>query len=207
MQKVVIIGDGGHSKVIQEIILSNKDLKLVAILDDCYKEVTRRNNVTYGPINDEKELLSEKDALLMIGIGNNETRKNVVHKLALPNERYITLIHTSAIVSRNAQIGYGTVVMARSVVQAGSTIGSHVILNTGSIVEHDNLIGDYAHISPGTILTGNVTIGEGTHIGAGTVIIPSCAVGDWCIIGAGSTVTREILDGQKAYGVPAKVVT
>lgn len=207
MKKIVIIGHGGHSKVIQDIVSMSKELELVAILDDRYEERTIRDGVLYGPIRYGKELSLEEDTFLIIGIGNNKSRKNVVHKLALPKERYITLIHESAIVSPKARIENGTVVMARSVLQADSTIGSHVILNTGSIVEHDNIVRDYAHLSPGTILTGNVTIGEGTHIGAGTVIIPSCTVGDWCIIGAGSTVTREIFDGQKAYGTPARVVT
>ena len=207
MKKIVIIGHGGHSKVIQDIVLMSKELKLVAILDDRYEEVTIQNGVSYGPIHYGMKLSLEGDTFFIIGIGNNESRKSVVHKLALPKEQYITLIHESAIVSSKASIGLGTVVMARSVVQADSTVGSHAILNTGSIVEHDNVIGNYAHISPGSTLTGNVRIGEGTHIGAGTVIIPSCTVGDWSIIGAGSTVTREILDGQKAYGTPARVVT
>ena len=206
MKKIVIVGDGGHSKVIQDIVLMSSGLKLAAILDDRYEKVTIQNDVSYGPIRYAMKLSLEADTLFIIGIGNNESRSRVVHKLGLPKERYITLIHESAIVSPKATIGNGTVVMARSVVQADSTIGSHAILNTGSIVEHDNVIGDYAHISPGSTLTGNVRIGEGTHIGAGTVIIPSCTVGNWCIIGAGSTVTREIFDGQKAYGTPARVV-
>lgn len=204
--KIVIIGEGGHSKVIQDMICLKKGYQVIGYLDDKYVNLSVRDSLYFGPIAAVKEVIErEKYIKFVVGIGNNQIRKSIVEKLALPIECYITLIHQTAIVSPSASIGDGTVVMANSVINANTQIGDHVIVNTGAIIEHDNLLGDFTHISPNATLTGGVQIDEGVHVGAGATIIPNLIVEEWSTIGAGATVINSVPAKCIAVGVPAKM--
>lgn len=204
--KIVIIGEGGHSKVIQDMICLKKGYQVIGYLDDKYMNLSVRNNLYFGPITAINEVIErEKDIRLVVGIGNNHIRKLIVEKLALSIECYITLIHNTATVSPSAKIGFGTVVMANSVINANAQIGDHAIVNTGAIIEHDNCLGDFTHISPNATLTGGVQIDEGVHVGAGATIIPNLTVKKWSTIGAGATVINSVPAKCIAVGVPAQM--
>ncbi|MDX5476469.1 MAG: acetyltransferase [Bacillaceae bacterium] len=206
MRNVVIIGQGGHSKVIQDIILAKEELRVVGFLDDKFVTSSIESGFFYGPISAINDLLEwNQDAYFVIGIGNNHVRKLVYEKLQLPDVKYITLVHPTAVVSRSAKIGYGTVVMANAVINSDVTVGNHVIINTGAIVEHDNDLADYVHISPNATLTGAVHVEEGSHICAGATIIPNITIGEWSTIGAGATVIHHIPAKCTAVGIPAVV--
>jgi acetyltransferase EpsM len=207
MNSIVVIGEGGHSKVIQDIIFAMGCYQIIAILDDKFKEVHNRDGVLFGPISVVSSIIDrDRNTKLIIAIGNNHVRAEIVERIRVDNEKFATLIHPSAIISPSARIGEGTVIMPNCVVNANAEIGKHVIINTGAILEHDNRIGDYAHISPNATLTGNVKVGEGTHIGASATIIPGIKVGKWSVIGAGSTVIRDIPDFKKAVGCPTRLL-
>ena len=204
--KLAIIGQGGHSKVIQDIVFALKEIEIVGYLDDKYETSYFRKGIYYGPILSSKKMLDSFESIkFIIAIGNNHIRKMIVEKLNLLDSFYAVLVHPSAIISTSANIGFGSVIMANAVVNADADIGKHAIINTASIIEHDTKIGDFAHISPSATLTGNVRIKEGVHIGAGSTIIPQKTVGRWTIIGAGSTVTSDIPSECTAIGTPARV--
>ncbi|MFC3884789.1 acetyltransferase [Bacillus songklensis] len=205
--KIVIVGKGGHSKVIKDIILSNKEYKIVAYLDDRYEDVTMIDGMYYGPIMAAQKMIGYFDDLkFVIAIGNNKIRKSIVGQLALSERDYATLIHSKAVISPSAKIGSGTVVMASAVINTDAEIGHHAIINTNAVVEHDNKIGDFVHISPGATLTGSVTVGEGTHIGACAVVIPNVQIEEWSVVGAGATVIHDIPTNCTAVGTPAKII-
>lgn len=205
MKEVIVIGAGGHSSVIIEIIESmidsGKDLKIKGLLDDNEKVSEFMGYKIIDKIENAM-LYNDENTEYVIAIGNNQTRKKIYSKFK--NLKYFTAIHPSAIVSKSSVIKEGTVVMARAVINANSEVGSHVIINTGAIIEHDNKIGDFCHISPGATLCGGVTIGEETHIGANSTIIQYKSVGSKTIIGAGATVISDIKSNVVAIGCPAK---
>ncbi|TKH00645.1 acetyltransferase [Peribacillus simplex] len=206
MNPIVVIGEGGHGKVIQDIISIGKVYKVIAILDDKYTETIESNSILFGPVVYAKEIIKNMKVEFIIAIGNNDIRKSIADSLTEAGVKFAVVIHPAASVSPTVHIDEGTVVMAGSVINADVTIGRHAIINSGAIVEHDNRIGNYVHISPGVILTGNVEIGEGSHIGAGATVIPGKKIGDWSIIGASATVIDNIPNGVTALGLPAKVI-
>jgi acetyltransferase EpsM len=203
---IAIIGQGGHSKVIQDLISLNSQFHIVAYLDDKFEELLMKEDTLIGPIFSAKAIIEIfEDVKFIIAIGNNHTRKSIADKLKLPNECYLTLVHPTATVSNSAKIGRGSVVMAHSVINADTHIGEHTIINTSSVVEHDNHLGSFVHVSPNATLTGAVKIEDGVHIGAGATIIPNVEIGEWAVIGAGATVIQSIPSHCTAVGVPAKV--
>jgi len=205
MTNVILIGAGRHSKVIQDIIKSNTELTLYAILDQNFKERYVDNDIIFAHTDLIDEFVRQ-DFYFCIAIGNNKVRETLVRELPVPNNRYISLIHPSATISSKAAIGIGTVVMPQSVINADTVIGNHVIVNSGAVIEHDNVINDFVHISPNATLAGTVTVEKGSHIGSAATVIPGKMVGKWSTVGAGSVVINNISDNETVVGVPARSI-
>ncbi|MFZ3577242.1 acetyltransferase [Virgibacillus sp. DJP39] len=203
--QVIILGDGGHSRVIQEMIFSMESHDVIAILDDKYESGFQQQGIIHAPIAFLPKLI-RKDTKVVIAIGGNLIREHIAKSLSLVPEDYLSIIHPTAVVSASAKIGCGTVVMSNAVINSHTEIGMHCIVNTAAIVEHDNKIGDYTHVSPNATLTGGVTTGEGVHIGASATIIPGMHLGSWSVIGAGSTVIEHIPSYSKAVGCPTRII-
>ncbi len=203
---VVVIGHGGHSKVISDVIHASEGNKVIGYLDSKYEEVVMINNLFLGPISSVIHIKEKnKDVKFLMAIGNNKTRKAIVEMLDLTMDDYITITHPSASISSSAKIGRGTVVMPNTVINADAVIGDHCIINTGSIVEHDCLLEDYVHLCPNSTITGTVTLGEGVFLGSSSTIIPNKRIGAWTTIGAGATVIDDLPEFCVAVGTPAKV--
>lgn len=108
MRKVAIVGDGGHGKVIRELINARSDTRLAAVLDDKFRTFEAGKECYTGPPEAVAELRRLiPDVLFLIAIGNNSVRKQLAERLGLKKEDFITLIHPSAIVSKSAVIGKG----------------------------------------------------------------------------------------------------
>lgn len=206
MIEIVIVGDGGHSKVVQEVIAALKEYKIIAVLDDKYSSAQKKGCLLYGPLSLSHTVIKRGNRKVFVAIGDNRTRLRIVERLGLSNDQYVSLVHPSSIVSCSATIGVGTVVMPNCVIQPHAKIGNHSIINTGSIIEHDSIIEDYVHISPNATLTGNVIVRQGSHVGAGATVIPGKEVGEWSIVGAGATVIRNVPSRQTVVGSPARVL-
>lgn len=203
----VIIGQGGHSKVVRDLIVADSKNKIVGVFDDKYESLILKDNIYYGPIDAARRMLTMFDDIeYFVGIGSNEVRKKIVEKLGLPDELYMTLIHPTAVISPGTKIGHGTIIMPQAVINADTEIGRHSIINTGALIEHDNRVGDFVHVSPNATLTGAVEVGVGSHIGAGATVIPNKQIGAWSTIGAGATVIEDIPSFCTAVGIPAKVI-
>lgn len=205
-KNVVIIGAGGHAKVIADIIVKSGD-RVYGFLDD-NKDVGTTIIESYaviGKIEDCVELQdANKELSFVIAIGSNNIRKNISKEYGTLN--YYTAIHPTATIAMQVSIAEGSVVMANAVINPNTTIGKHCIINTGTIVEHDNVIQDYVHLSPNATLCGTVSIGECTHIGAGAIVKNNTSVTGDCVVGAGAVVVKNIEERGTYVGVPAKKI-
>lgn len=197
-ERVIIIGAGGHGKVIADIITACGD-EIVGFLDDNPDKHTCGDFRVIGRISDSRNY---PDCSFVIAIGNNAVRKQLDERLT--GVAWYTAVHPSAVVSPSAEIGDGTVVMPRAVINAEAIIGRHCIINTGSVIEHENRIADYVHISPCAALAGNVSVGAGTHVGIGACIRNNVSICADCVIGAGAVVVKKITESGTYIGVPAK---
>ena len=198
MNRLIIIGAGGHGKVIADAALKNGYTNI------CYIDDHATGDVMGFPIigtSADIERLNDGSTDFIIGIGNNEVRKTIAET---HNVNWVSIVHPSAQIAFNVEIGKGTVVMANAVVNVCATVGEHCIINTGAIVEHDNVIENSAHISPNVALGGTVRIGSLTHVGIGATVKNNTEICSECTIGAGAVVVKNIKEPGTYVGVPVR---
>lgn len=211
MNKLLILGAGGNSKVIAENALSSKFFDEIQCLDDNFE----RNKKNYkfskldivGPLEsiyDKK--IKNKFTYAVVSISDHKIRSKWINYLEKESYQLKPIIHESAYVSKSSKIGNGTIVYPKACIQSESIIGKGVFLNTNCCVEHDSFINDFVHICPGSNLGGDVKIGKGSWVGIGSSIIQGIDIGKEVFIGAGSVVIRNLPNGVKAVGNPAQII-
>lgn len=193
-----IIGASGHGKVIADIVLTSQN-QILGVWDEDESIVDFLGLKIAGNLADFIKIATDQ---YLIAIGNNLTRKKIADQL---QETRLIALHPQSAISKQAEIGVGTVVMANASVNIGAVIGKHVIINTNASVDHDCKIADFVHISPQVGLAGNVEVGEGTHIGVGVAVIQNIKIGKWVTIGAGAVIINDVPDYAVVVGNPGKI--
>lgn len=206
---VIVLGSGGHSKVVIDV-LRHQDVRILGIVE---ADATKVGNTMLGIeiIGDDSAILgySPEQIYLINAVGSagvSEVRERLFMQFKQLGYNFAITIHPSAVIASDVQLGEGVQVMAGAIIQAGTVIGKNTIVNTKASIDHDCIIGEHVHISPGATLSGNVTVGESCHIGAGSTVIQGIQIGCHTLIGAGAVVVRNISDYKVAIGIPAKEV-
>jgi len=202
--RLLIIGAGGHGRVVADIAIKMNKWQQIAFIDDDKTVKSSMGINIIGKSDDVFQYISSYD--IFIAIGNNDIRERIHNRLKTAGASIPILIHPSVVTGERVEIGQGTVVMAGVVINCCSRIGKGCIINTASTIDHDNIIEDYVHISPGAHLAGTVKIGKGTWLGIGSIVSNNLNIADNCIIGAGAVVINDITEAGTYVGVPAKKI-
>ncbi|MGI8688070.1 MAG: acetyltransferase [Thermomicrobiales bacterium] len=203
MSGVLILGAGGHAKVVADILCC-QGTPVLGFLDDnpATWGAARLGLPVLGGIATYREYMPSG---LILGIGDIATRKAVVERLgACARDLWCNAIHPHATVAHSVRLGRGVAVMARGVVNPDAILGDHSVVNTGATVDHDGVIGAHAHIGPGAHLAGGIRVGTGALIGVGANITPWLTIGDGAVIGAGSVVVDDVPAHVTVKGIPAR---
>lgn len=205
MKKVVIIGGGGHCKVILNILTRDYPYyKIVGYIDKQKKQIDLPYLGSEENLND----FDPRKYWLVIGIGQTDQgkeREKLIKSLIQRGFRFLTIISKNSIIASSSKIGEGTVILDNVIINVDSIIGKFCILNTGCIVEHDCAIGDFVHLAPRVTLSGGVKIGNNCFIGAGAVVKHYTTICSEVIIGAGAVVVKNIDIPGIYVGIPAKI--
>ena len=201
-ERLVLIGAGGHAKVVLDAFRRAHPQSDVEVRDD--DRALEGSRVLGATVRTPVGPLAAVRAPCHVAIGDNATRRRIAEALLAAGSRLETVIHPRAIVAPDASIDDGTVVAAGAVVAPDARVGAGVIVNHAAIVDHDCVVGAFSHIAPGVVLGGGVEIGAGCLLGSGAVVLPGVKIGEGTVIGAGAVVTRDVNAGAKLAGVPAK---
>ncbi len=213
MKKIVILGTGGNCTDILDTLLDINDAQenpayeCTGFLDDNPEKWGQSFHgvKVLGPLLQAKEL---NDCSFVFGIGSASNfwrRKVILETAGIENdERFETIIHPTASVSRMATIKKGSVIFQNVTITSNATIGRHVYILPNSIISHDDVIGDFTCITGGACISGNVHIGQSCYIGANAAIRDGIIIGDNCLIGMGSIVTKDIPENNVVVGNPAR---
>ncbi|ABQ28230.1 acetyltransferase [Geotalea uraniireducens] len=204
---VVILGAGGHARVLLEALRS-ASRQVAGIVD---ADPARIGETVMGVLvigTDEKVFdFRTNEIELVNGIGSVASTAKRVELFAAfkaHGYRFATVVHPSAVIASDAELAEGAQIMAGAVIQAGASIGMNSIVNTRAAVDHDCRIGAGVHIAPGVTLSGDVRVDDDVHIGTGATVIQGVHISGKSVVGAGSVVLRDVPGGVTVYGVPAR---
>lgn len=206
--KVVIVGGGGHGRVVLDILLQARQYQVIGFLDS--------NPALFGRRMDGLPILGDLAAIpdlraqgvkgAVVAIGDNQVRRAFAQKVEESGLELINAIHPSANLAHNVTLGRNVVICAGALVCAHCQIGDSVILNTGCIVDHESMIGTATHICPGAKLAGRVAVESGAFVGIGSTILQGLRIGYEAIIGGGAVVIRDVPPMATVVGVPARTL-
>ncbi|PNR88774.1 serine acetyltransferase [Petrotoga sp. 9T1HF07.CasAA.8.2] len=207
---IVLVGGGGHCKVVLDVIKENNYYDEICISDlkeNIGKEIL---DIRIEYTDDQLDDLFKKGisfAFVSMGkININDQRMKLYKKIKNIGFNIPKIISKSSNVSIYTEISEGTFVGKNAVINPGVKIGKNCIINTGAIVEHDCIIRDNVHIGPGAVLSGGVTVGENSFIGTGAMITQYLNIASNTLIGAGAVVVKDINEPGVYVGNPAKEI-
>lgn len=203
-EKLIILGAGGHCRVVLDILLENAQYDIVGLISQETKSIM--GIPVIGQDKDLQGLYQQSICKVFVAIGNNKLREKLSQNLAGLGFSLINAISSHAIISRFSSMGVGNALMPGAVINSGTNLGNGCIVNTNASVDHDCKIGDYVHIAPGCALSGSVTIGNYSFLGTGTNVIDGIAIGEHVMIGGGASVVKDIPSSCTAVGVPARII-
>lgn len=200
--KLLIIGASGHGKVVASVASKMNQWENIAFLDDNESIKLAMGFEVFG--TSDRVLDYIEDYEIFVGIGNNIVRQKVHKMLETFGASVPVLIHPSALIGEEVEIGMGTVIMAGTVINCCTKIGKGCIINTSSTIDHDNIIEDFVHISPGVHLAGTVKVGQGSWLGIGSIVSNNLSIISGSMVGAGSVVVKDIIESGTYVGVPVR---
>lgn len=210
MQNVVIFGASGHGSVVLDCLEREGKYNFIGFIDSFQEKGTALNG--YSVLGTENDLPELIEAFNIIGgivaIGDNWIRSSMVDRISKiePNFNYITVIHPTAEIGKEVQIGKGSVVMPGVTVNANTLVGNHCILNTHSSLDHDGFMNNFSSLAPNVCIGGNFILGNCSAVCLGTNIIENITIGSHSVIGAGSLVVGNVDSHALVYGAPAKMI-
>jgi len=211
-KRLIILGTGGNCLDIYDAALAINQAagravyECVGLLDD-NRELHGKSISGVPVLGGLADAAKYPDAVFVNGIGSPTSfwrKADILSGTGLSLERFETIVHPQASVSRLAKLGRGVAVLPGASIAACAEIGHHVIILQGAIISHHCRIGDYGCIASGACLSGNVEVAPYCYIGANASIRNGLKLGTRALVGIGSVVVKDVLENTVVAGNPAK---
>jgi sugar O-acyltransferase (sialic acid O-acetyltransferase NeuD family) len=203
MSTLLVIGAGGHGRVVADAATTMGSWKTICFVDDRAEGASVPGFEIVGTTADLAHL-AKSCAGAVVGLGDAQSRLRLLERCAELGFELPMVVHRSAAVSARASIGAGSVVFAQAAVNPGAILARGCIVNTGATVDHDCQLEEGVHACPGVHLAGNVRVGARTWIGIGACVKQGVRIGSDVVIGAGAAVVSDVESGLTVIGVPAR---
>jgi sugar O-acyltransferase (sialic acid O-acetyltransferase NeuD family) len=199
MNSVVILGAGGHTRTLINI------LELVSIpIKGVYDEVIRSKGeqILGYSVLPLSELPENTTVIISKGDVEGKLKYSSLYSDRILQEN---LIHPKANIE-STLLGMANQISSNCYITPTATLGSHNVIYSGTMVEHESIIGNHNIITVNVSICGRSKIGNNCFIGAGAVVLPNISICDHVIIGAGAVVTKDIVSPGTYIGIPAKML-
>lgn len=206
MKKIILIGAGGFAREVLSII-NNDTFEVIGFIDSKKHSSKTPPNKIIGDdtiLNDF--FLEKKCKYAFVCIGEISKRFKIFELINKIGYETPKIIHNNTFISKDVEIGEGTVIYPGAVIMSGTKIGKGVLINSNVSIGHDSNIKDFCNINPGVNIAGNVSIGYKTMIGIGTSIKENVSIGNNVVVGGASMVIKNISSKTLNYGVPSKPI-
>lgn len=167
-ETLIIIGAGGHGKVLAELAIYMGHYIVAGFFDDGaatgtevmpgLKVLGKIEKATAYPAN-----------YFIVGIGNNLLREDFYFRLKT-HFKPATLIHPQTSISPSAVIGEGSVILPGAVISYACNIGENCIIGSHTHLDHESEVGSHAYLKAGTLVGSNCKIKNGYCSDIGQII-------------------------------------
>ena len=134
---LLILGAGSHGLDVYEIARSLRIFNKIDFLDD-----DPEKDRSIGPWDKSVELKDEY-TLAVVAVGDEDIRREWTLKLGIMGYIMPTLIHPTAFIPEETDIGTGSVICARATIGTSVRIGRGCIVTSGSNVPRRTRIPDW----------------------------------------------------------------
>jgi len=199
MEKILLIGAGGHASSCIDVIESTNHFEIVGLVDKDDSLYDDKIGYPFLGTDNDLEFLSQNYSHALVTVGQIKSPRVRIKLFKLLNELNFVLpvvVSSKAYVSENAKVGKGSIIMHGAIVNSNATIGENCIINSQALIEHDAVIGDHCHISTGALINGEVKVGNESFIDSGAVTNHCTSIGKNCIVGAGVIIKGNIRSNQ-----------
>jgi UDP-N-acetylbacillosamine N-acetyltransferase len=213
MRQAIIIGAGGHSRVVLSLLAEGANHSILGVVDVNLPKLNEGVSPEFImgapvlPLKFLENLLPHENLDLFIAIGDCELRHKWwkvlgEKKFCLPN-----LISVTSTIDLTSSIGGANIICARAFIGPNAILGDNNLINTGAILEHEAVIDSHCHVAPGSVIAGRAKVGSHCFIGAGSIIIDRLSVANFTVLGAGAVVVSDIrVECGIHVGIPAKLL-
>ena len=211
LQPVVFIGATAVPEVAEIVYDINEvepSYRIEGILDDNPDlEGTEVQGIpVLGPLGLAGEM---HDVRFIFCIGSYRTRLEryqIIKRLSLPDDRYVTLVHPTAKIYSSASVGDGCIIHKGSVIADNTRLGRFVVIIYNVVIGAQNCVGDGALITSHVTTNSGVTIGPYSFIGSACAIAENVVIGPGAMVAMRSLVLRDVEPGVFQFGEPPKIL-
>lgn len=206
MKQLVIIGAGGMGRTLydmaKESVGYGTEYEIKGFLDDNLSALTKFEN--YPPmLGTVSGYRPQADEVFVCSIGGRARRK-CMEELIAKGGQFLTMIHNTARVGTNVQVGEGTVIGAFTTLGADAHVGKYNLIQSYTVIGHDSRIGDWNRIDTHVTLVGGTIVEDESDIHTGAMINHNVTVESNSRVAACSFVIRRVKSGTTVMGNPAK---
>ena len=199
----MVVAEAVHSAV-----AAGQPVSLVGFLNDALPrgEILQRVPVL-GRFEDWPEL--DENILFVPAVQKVQDMPRRVQRiegLSIPDQRWCSVIHPSAVVASDVQVGVGAFIGSCATVQPESRIGRFASLRAGAMLGHHCVVGDHGYVGPNATMCGRSVLREAAHLGPGAVLLDSKVMGRYSVAGIAAAVTKDVPEFTVVFGNPARRV-
>ena len=207
MKNLLIIGARGFGREVYNTALEGigygEEYIIKGFLDDEFGALDGYEG--YPPIIDSVENYKiETDDVFICALGDVHYKKKYVDLVIERGGEFISIIHKTAVIERNTQIGKGCVLSRNVQISCDCKIGDYVTMNFMAVVGHDAVIGNYSHLNSMSFMGGYSELKEFVTMHTGAILQPRKKIGKNSVAGAGSFIYKNIKDNTTVFGNPAQ---
>lgn len=207
MEKVIIVGAGGHAAELIDYLMYMNQLSIATtaqkwevegLIDDSESNY-HQYQYSLPYLGTIKEHQVRNDVNYIMGIANMKYRRIIIEQLLQKGAKFATIVHPLALVSPSAKIGMGCVISHNVSVGPKAVIGDFNLINSRCTIGHDSTIGNYNFLSPQVVTGGFAVVGNENFIGTNGVVLPAVTLGNNNTVAAGMIVDKNVENNTTVF--------
>ena len=198
---VVLVGARGLAKDIIGYLEEDGGYRILCLLD----EIGPGRLLDYDVVPPAAFDGGCRDAVMAVGLPSGKLKVLALYeRFAF---RWHTFVDRRAFLSPRAVVGAGCILAPYAILAGDVRLGDHVYVASFAGAGHDSVIGAVSSLLPHSGVLGGGRMGARSVLGAAAHVLPGIVVGDDVEIAAGAVVRKDVPDGTRAVGNPARVMS